>query len=193
MAQRREPPDALDFFPTPPWATRALFRYVLPALGVEAVRQVWEPACGGGHMAAVISEFSDVPVIATDIFDYGYGTAPVDFLDHLASPFTDCADWIVTNPPFKPADQFALRALDLANMGVALLLRTQWLETRIGTIRSSGTVRRRCSRRLSSACRCSAGAGSPTLRRPPPIRGSSGCAVQCRERRSGFLRDVGRR
>jgi hypothetical protein len=30
MAQRREPPDALDYFPTPPWATRALFRHVLP-------------------------------------------------------------------------------------------------------------------------------------------------------------------
>ena len=24
MASRREPPDSLDFFPTPPWATRAL-------------------------------------------------------------------------------------------------------------------------------------------------------------------------
>ncbi len=32
MAQRREPPDAFDYFPTPLWATRALFRYVLPAL-----------------------------------------------------------------------------------------------------------------------------------------------------------------
>jgi hypothetical protein len=29
MAQRREPPDSLDYFPTPPWATRALFRHVL--------------------------------------------------------------------------------------------------------------------------------------------------------------------
>ena len=56
MAQRREPPDALDFFPTPLWATRALFRHVLPALGIEAVGRVWEPACGQGHMAEVITE-----------------------------------------------------------------------------------------------------------------------------------------
>jgi hypothetical protein len=129
MAQRREPPDALDFFPTPPWATRALFRHVLPALGVETIGEVWEPACGEGHMAAVIAEFADAPVIATDIFDYGYGTAPVDFLDQLAPAFTDCADWIITNPPFKPADQFALRALERARIGLALLLRTQWLES----------------------------------------------------------------
>jgi hypothetical protein len=128
MAQRREPPHALDFFPTPPWGTRALFRHVLPVLGVAAIGSVWEPACGEGHMAAVIGEFTDAPVIATDIFDYGYGTAPVDFLDQLAPPFTS-ADWIITNPPFKPADQFAVRALDLARVGVALLLRTQWLES----------------------------------------------------------------
>lgn len=130
MAQRREPPDALDFFPTPPWATRALFRHVLPVLGIEAIGRAWEPACGEGHMAAVIEEFAKSPVIATDIFDYGYGTAPIDFLGGIFSELpSDRVDWIITNPPFKPADQFALRALDLARVGVALLLRTQWLES----------------------------------------------------------------
>jgi hypothetical protein len=129
MARRHEPPGSLDFFPTPPWATRALFRHVLPAVGVKEVGRVWEPACGEGHMAAVIAEFTQEPVIATDIFDYGYGSRPVDFLDvQLAPTFAVCADWIITNPPFKPADQFALRALDLAHVGVALLLRVQWVE-----------------------------------------------------------------
>src|SRR5437016_1708457 len=79
MAKRREPPDALDHFPTPPWATRALFRHVLPALGVEAIAGVWEPACGEGHMAEVVTEFDNCQVVASDIFDYGYGQAPVDF------------------------------------------------------------------------------------------------------------------
>jgi hypothetical protein len=37
MAQRREPPDELDFFPTPLWASRALFRHNLPFLGIEAI------------------------------------------------------------------------------------------------------------------------------------------------------------
>jgi hypothetical protein len=128
MAQRREPPGALDFFPTPPWATRALFHHVLPQLDVQTVGRVWEPACGEGHMAAVISEFSNA-VVATDIFDYGYGTAPVDFLDQMLPSAVDTVDWIITNPPFKPADQFVLRALDVAAVGVALLLRTQWLES----------------------------------------------------------------
>ncbi len=106
MAQRREPPDALDYFPTPPWATRALFRHVLPALGADAIDRVWEPACGEGHMAAVIGEFAQSSVTASDLFNYGYGTAPHDFLhDHpLAKP-----DWIITNPPFSIACEFTLR------------------------------------------------------------------------------------
>jgi hypothetical protein len=125
MAQRREPPDALDYFPTPPWATRALFRHVLPALGIEAIDRVWDPACGEGHMAAVIAECARGPVEASDVFDYGFGTAPHDFLHDtpLAAP-----DWIITNPPFAIACEFALRALTLAPEGVALLVRAQWIE-----------------------------------------------------------------
>ena len=125
MARRREPPDALDYFPTPPWATRALFRHVLPALGIEATGHVWEPACGEGHMAAVIAESARGTVLASDIYAYGYGTAPHDFLydDPLTTP-----DWIITNPPFSIACEFTLRALQLASSGVAMLVRTQWIE-----------------------------------------------------------------
>jgi hypothetical protein len=124
MAQRREPPDALDYFPTPPWATRAFFQRVLPGLGIETIDRVWEPACGEGHMAATISEF--VPcVVASDIFSYGYGTAPHDFLHD--APLT-AADFIMTNPPFSIACEFTLRALELAAEGVAMLVRTQWIE-----------------------------------------------------------------
>jgi hypothetical protein len=125
MAQRRDPPDAVDYFPTPLWASRALFRHVLPALGIESVDRVWEPACGEGHMASVITEFARKRVLASDIFDYGYGTAPHDFLhdEPLTKP-----DWVVTNPPFNLACEFTLRALDIAIDGVALLVRTQWIE-----------------------------------------------------------------
>jgi hypothetical protein len=93
MARRREPPDALDFFCTPPWATRALFRHVLPAIGVEAAVSVWEPACGEGHMAALIEEFARGPVVASDIFGgYGYGLAPIDFLNEIARRRCGAAD-----------------------------------------------------------------------------------------------------
>ena len=52
MADRASAPDALDYFPTPPWASRALVAEVLPKLGVQfhtADMTLWEPAAGGAY------------------------------------------------------------------------------------------------------------------------------------------------
>ena len=51
MAQRSEPRDSLDDFPTPPWATRALCEKLIGARHDLAGMSVWEPACGQGYMA----------------------------------------------------------------------------------------------------------------------------------------------
>jgi hypothetical protein len=128
-----------------PWATRALFKHVLPALGIDVIGSAWEPACGEGHMAAVIAEFASAPVIASDIYDYSYGTVPVDFLHDapLARP-----EWIITNPPFALACEFTLRALDLATVGVAMLARTQWIEG-VAAMKSCFVIVRRRSMRRS--------------------------------------------
>jgi hypothetical protein len=128
MAMRAEARDSADHFPTPPWATRALIQRVLPQLGVLAptLDTIWEPACGDGMMARVLAEYTDgMPVIASDLHDYGYGKTGVDFLNH---DFCLGANWIITNPPFNIALEFTKRALDLASDGVAMLVRTQWLE-----------------------------------------------------------------
>lgn len=129
MAQRREPPDSLDFFPTPPWATRALLTHVIP----DAKGSCWEPACGEGHMVAPLCEQFET-VYASDVHDYGgrqwvgsfVGSGP----DVIHERFSDPVDWVVTNPPFNLGVEFALRALDVAAKGVALLLRSVWLESR---------------------------------------------------------------
>lgn len=132
MARRVEPPDSLDFFPTPPWATRALCEHVLPKVGapVLGVMRVWEPAAGEGHMAEVLREsFGDV--IASDVHDYGKGYAVGSFVgdgpDRMAAPAG--VDWIITNPPFNLAIDFARRAIAEARRGCALLVRTTWLES----------------------------------------------------------------
>lgn len=125
---RIEPSDSLDYFPTPPWATRALFEHAFVDLPNPADNcwNVWEPACGEGHMAEVLREYcSDVE--ATDIFDYGYGDRVLDFLSDEAS--NACPDWIITNPPFgENSAAFVERALDIAQAGVAMFVRLQWLE-----------------------------------------------------------------
>lgn len=129
---RVEPSDSLDFFPTPPWATRALVEHVFDHLDRRGHtdRQVcWEPACGEGHMAEPLAEYFR-EVVSSDIKDYGYGEHTVDFLtcEQLARKYD--ADWIITNPPFGDnTDKFILKAIDLAGAGVAMLVRLQCLET----------------------------------------------------------------
>lgn len=126
MASRHEPPDSLDHFPTPPWATRALFKHVLLPRGLVSCEQsAWEPACGGGHMVAVLEEeFGEV--FASDIFPYSPNQQVIDFLgDDLP---VDRFDWIITNPPFNAALDFVRRALQLAMKGACFLCRSNWAE-----------------------------------------------------------------
>ena len=71
MAQRFEPKNSLDDFPTPPWATRALLEHVLAGKEISKIN-CWEPACGRGYMAEPLKEYFQ-SVHASDIHDYGYG------------------------------------------------------------------------------------------------------------------------
>lgn len=124
MSDRQAPINGLDFFPTHPWATRALCEHALrPAELRRAI--CWEPAAGKGHMVHPLSEYF-AAVYASDIHDYGVGYLVHDFLE--ASPACN-PDWIITNPPFKLAQAFAAQALDVAKVGVALLVRLAFLET----------------------------------------------------------------
>lgn len=126
MASRKEPPDSLEFFPTPPWATRALLAHVIPNAG----GQVWEPGAGAGHMASVLGEKFEA-VWKSDVHDYGgldeVGSFVGVGLDVAKGP-PQASDWIITNPPFSLGVAFAQRGVDVARVGVALLLRSQWIE-----------------------------------------------------------------
>jgi hypothetical protein len=82
-------------------------------------------------MSAPLAEFFSF-VVSSDVFDYGADPEPenwggtVDFLGGTREPIW--FDWIITNPPFNVAEAFAQRALSLAKTGVALLVRSGWLE-----------------------------------------------------------------
>jgi hypothetical protein len=125
MAQRIEPRDSPDDFPTPPWATRALFENVLDDTNELTTLCCLEPACGAGHMARVLKEYFG-QVRCSDAYDYGYGDVQ-DFLTYLHAPKS--VDWIITNPPLRLAEPFIVRALSLARVGVAILARTVFLES----------------------------------------------------------------
>ena len=124
MAQRVEPADSPDDFPTPPWATRALLEHVLETPSLRTLSCL-EPACGAGHMAKVLLDYFKV-VRFSDAYHYGYG--PVR--DYLTAPYeANAVDWVITNPPFRLAEEFVLRSLTVARRGVAILARTVFLES----------------------------------------------------------------
>ena len=124
MAQRHEPKDSPDDFPTPPWATRALLQHVIRDPNLSNLTCL-EPACGRGYMSRpLLEKFRRVD--SADLIDYGYG----EVRDFLTYPYlAGSHDWVITNPPFKLAQEFIERAMTVANSGVAILARTVFLES----------------------------------------------------------------
>lgn len=126
MQQRAEAHDSLDDFPTPPWATRALCEWLRAGPPSEPLdlRSVREPAANRGHMVKPLTEYF-ASVEAADVHDYGEGF-PV--ADYLFGPPPAPVDWTITNPPFRLASQFIARALDTSRHGVAVIVRSAFLE-----------------------------------------------------------------
>lgn len=123
MVARRSSKNSLDDFPTPPWATRAFFHYVVPEFLRASDLIFLEPAAGRGHMARTIKEFVQL-VKAADVKDYGRGYKVADYTNGGKYGRYDA---MMTNPPYKCANDFVVRALNEARY-VAILVRTLWLE-----------------------------------------------------------------
>ncbi len=107
----------LEFYPTPPEATRAL-------LSVQSFDgPIWECACGDGAISRELTA-AGYDVTSTDLVDRGFGTGGHDFLKSDRS----LAKHIITNPPYGThglGDAFVRRALIHARKAggtVAMLL-----------------------------------------------------------------------
>lgn len=179
MQRRHVTVDKLDYYPTPPWATRAFMLEVLRAHECpRRFERIWEPACGEGHMAWVLEEFSD-EVLASDVHDYGRGHAVGSFVGEGLDvmPSWPTCDWIITNPPFNLALEFAHRASRRRSM-----VSRSW-SARPGSKVSNATsacllrTRPRRSSTTPSGCRWSPGATIRRRARPRPTRGSSGSVM----------------
>jgi len=129
-----------------PLADRQHDLYETPAVAVRALleaetlpRCIWEPACGRGAIARLLVAAGH-RVYASDLIDYGYGTPGINFLTAREAP--SGAEAIVTNPPYKDADEFVRRAIALAPL-VVMLLRLSYLEAtcRTDILECSGLMR----------------------------------------------------
>ena len=132
MQRRRLAPDSLDYFPTPPFATRALCEFLAEQLGGGAALAemvCWEPACGEGHMVRPLSEYFG-EVVGSDVHRYGDDHEVFDFtLARFERRHEDLPDFVITNPPFRLCAEFIAAASAIARRGFAMLVRSAFLES----------------------------------------------------------------
>lgn len=108
-----------DYYATEPKATEWLCK-------LERFEgRILEPSCGEGHISRVL-EAAGYEVVSRDLVDRGYG----EVADFLA---IDNLEWdgnIVTNPPYKYAQEFVEKALSIIPEGkkVAMFLKLTFLE-----------------------------------------------------------------
>ena len=108
-----------DYYATEPLATELL-------MGLEEFdKNILEPSCGEGHISEVLKSYG-YNVVSRDLIDRGYGSV-ADFLS------LDNTEWngdIITNPPYKYAQQFIEKSLQIIPEGhkVAMFLKVQYLE-----------------------------------------------------------------
>lgn len=110
-----------DYYATEPRATEILLE------NETFNHEIWEPACGEGHMATVL-EAAGYNVYSSDLIYRGFGDPePFDFLDCYLDDFEGD---IITNPPYKYALEFCQTALDTVKIGnkVAMFLKLTFLE-----------------------------------------------------------------
>lgn len=133
MNERHQAADSLDYFPTPPWATRAVLHELLKRLRLSQPLDqciVRDPCVGGGHMLPPLRDvFKRVDF--SDVFDWGINPPIRDFtfdsIAALKADGEDRPDWIFCNPPFNIAQTFFECALKIARYGFAFLVRSSWL------------------------------------------------------------------
>jgi hypothetical protein len=63
--------------------------------------------------------------LVSDVFDYGFGSVSNFLKVTPVVPY----DWVITNPPFRLAEDFIDRSLKIARQGVAMLVRTVFIES----------------------------------------------------------------
>ena len=116
--------DTNDYYATDPNALQMFLDKVKNDGGVLN-KNIWECSCGEGHLSKVL-EKNGYEVKSTDLIDRGYGQGGINFLT-LNEPWDGD---ILTNPPYKYAQEFVEKAISLINIGnkVIMFLRIQFLE-----------------------------------------------------------------
>lgn len=114
-----------DYYATDPHALE-IFLNKLQEDGVELHNDIWECACGEGHLSEVLKN-RGYKVFSTDLMARGYEDNQIDFLKYEGE---DVLFDILTNPPYKNAKEFVEKALEIQANGyyTIMFLKIQFLE-----------------------------------------------------------------
>lgn len=112
-----------DYYATDPTAVEKLAKHF------DIPLNIWEPACGEGHLSKRLQEMG-CEVHSTDLIDRGFinGGGNCNFLEMQQMPNDKMS--ILTNPPYKYALEFIQHSLKLLsdNNYCIMLLKIQFLE-----------------------------------------------------------------
>lgn len=114
-----------DYYATDPKALE-IFLDKIDKDGIKLHNNIWECACGEGHLSEVLKK-NGYKVWSTDLIDRGYGNGNTDFLKSI--PDSWCGD-ILTNPPYKYAKEFVEKSMEVTRDGcyTIMFLKIQFLE-----------------------------------------------------------------
>lgn len=106
-----------DYYATPASCTEKLLEKE------HFVGSILEPCCGEGHISKTLKKYG-FKVSSNDLINRGYGETFKDFLTEDFKIY----DNVITNPPFKYAQEFIEKSLSLSNNKVAIFAKLQLLE-----------------------------------------------------------------
>lgn len=137
--------EALDYYSTPTEEVinilNTLDNLDLLDVSFEENTSILEPCCGGMHMCKGIQNFFEDKgykslIWASDIkeresciegLNAWYGER-FDFLSDTYPLAVEDIDYVIMNPPYSVIEPFTMKALSIANKGVLMLGRLQFLE-----------------------------------------------------------------
>ena len=113
-----------DYYATDPKSLE-VFLERLKKDNIELNNDIWECACGEGHLSNVLMR-GGYNVLSTDLVDRNYGESNIDFLEQKEIWEGD----ILTNPPYKYAKEFVEHSMELLedHNKCIMFLKLQFLE-----------------------------------------------------------------
>lgn len=115
-----------DYYATPPYVTQMFLNQWLKDDNIKGFQHILEPSCGEGHISDVVSQYGKV--FSYDLIDRGYANM-IEERDFLTEDYDNNFELVITNPPFKYAQEFIEKSYEISERYVVMFAKIQLLES----------------------------------------------------------------